>query len=159
MVSEAEKFSAEAASSAGARMIERARQSVVQVGRGGQGAGAGVVWRGEPGENLVLTNNHVVAGGPGRGGPRRGRPRGRPEANLRITLKDGRTLGAEAVKRSRGLDLALLRVLGATEDLPAIPAGDSQALRGGELVYAIGHPWGRRAAVTAPRRPHGWPIA
>ena len=34
-------------------------------------------------------------------------------------------------------------------DLPALRVGDSDALRVGELVYAIGHPWGRLGAVTA----------
>ena len=128
-------------------MIERARGSVVQVGRGGRCAGAGVVWRGEPGENLVLTNDHVIAGGP-RGGGRRGGGR-RRDGGVRVTLGDGRTFDAEVVKRGRALDLALLRVVGDPGDLPTVPVGDSDALRVGELVYAIGHPWGRLGAVTA----------
>ena len=128
-------------------MIERARGSVVQVGRGGRCAGAGVVWRGEPGENLVLTNDHVIAGGP-RGGGRRGGGR-RRDGGVRVTLGDGRTFDAEVVKRGRALDLALLRVVGDPGDLPTVPVGDSDALRVGELVYAIGHPRGRLLAVTA----------
>ena len=45
---------------AGARMIEDAQRSVVQVRSGGRGIGAGVIWHPD---GLVLTNHHVVAGG------------------------------------------------------------------------------------------------
>jgi serine protease Do len=92
-----------------------------------------VIW-GEDG--LVLTNHHVVAGG------RRG-------ARVQVVVHDGKTFEAEVVKRGRELDLALLRLEEFPGDLPAIPVGDSDKLRVGELVYAIGHPWGRLGAVTA----------
>ena len=125
---------ARAASSAGAEMVEEARGSVVEVQSGGRGSGAGVIW---PGEGLVLTNDHVVAGGRRHGG------------GTRVVLHDGRMLDADIVKRSRTLDLALLRPRGETGGLPAAPVGDSDALRVGELVYAIGHPWGNPGTVTA----------
>jgi serine protease Do len=124
---------ARAASSAGAALVEEARRAVVEVRSGGRGSGAGVIW---PGEGLVLTNNHVVAWGRRRGG-------------VRAVLHDGRTLEVEVVKRSRGLDLALLRLRGETGGLSAAPVGDSDALRVGELVYAIGHPWGNPGTATA----------
>ena len=117
--------------SAGAEMVGRAQESVVQVRSRGRGTGAGVIW---DAEGLVLTNHHVVAGG------RRG---------ARIVLRDGRTFDAENVMRGRTLDLALLRIREAPGDLPAAPVGDSDTLRVGQLVYAIGHPWGRLGAVTA----------
>lgn len=123
--------SAEAASSASARMVERAHKGVVQVRSGGKGAG--VIW---DADDLVLTNHHVVAG------DRRGR-------KVQVTLHDGRTFDAEVVKRSRSLDLALLRIEGGPGGLPAVSVGDSDKLRVGELVFAIGHPWGRLGAVTA----------
>ena len=119
------------ASSAGAEMVERSQRSVVQVRGGNRGAGAGVIW-GDGG--LVMTNEHVVA-----------RSRGKVE----VTLRDGRRFDAEVIKHSRELDLALLRLRDAPEDLPVAPVGDSDALRAGALVYAIGHPWGRLGAVTA----------
>ena len=119
---------------AGARMIEDAQRSVVQVRSSGRGIGAGVIW---PGDGLVLTNHHVVAGGRHRKG------------NVRVALRDGRTLDARVVKSDRSLDLALLRLEGDYGDLPAAPIGDSDALRVGELVYAIGHPWGSVGAVSA----------
>jgi serine protease Do len=114
-------------------LVEGARRTVVEVRSGGRGSGAGVIW---PGDGLVLTNNHVVAKGRRRGG-------------VRVILQDGRALEAEVVKRSRGLDLALLRLLGETGGLSVAPVGDSDALRVGELVYAIGHPWGNPGTATA----------
>ncbi|MDQ3862910.1 MAG: S1C family serine protease [Actinomycetota bacterium] len=117
---------------AGTRMIEGAQRSVAQVRSRGRGIGAGVIW---PGDGLVLTNHHVVAGGHRRG-------------NVSVALGDGRTLDAGVVKSGRGLDLALLKLEGDYRDLPTAPVGDSDALRVGELVYAIGHPWGRVGAVS-----------
>jgi serine protease Do len=122
-----------AASSASAEMIGGSCESVAQVQSRGRGTGAGVVWNTD---GLVLTNHHVVAGG------RRG-------SRVQVVLRDGRTFDAEVVKSGRSLDLALLRIEDAPGDLPAAPVGDSGALRIGELVYAIGHPWGRLGAVTA----------
>jgi len=116
---------------AGARMIEEAQRSVVQVRSGGRGIGAGVIWRQD---GLVLTNHHVVAGA---------------RRDVKVALQDGRTFGAGVLKSSGSLDLALLELEGDHGDLPAAPVGDSDALRVGELVYAIGHPWGRVGAVSA----------
>lgn len=138
MVQGNEESLARAASSEGARMVEVARESVVQVAGGGRGSGAGVIW---PGDGLVLTNDHVLPRG------RRGGRRGGRRAT-RVALRDGRTFDADVVKRSRELDLALLRLRDAAE-LPAASVGDSDVLRVGELVYAIGHPWGNPGAVTA----------
>jgi serine protease Do len=118
---------------AGVRMIEGAQRSVVQVRSSGRGIGAGVIW---PGDGLVLTNHHVVSGRRRRG-------------NIRVAVRDGRTLEADVVKSGLNLDLALLRLEGDHGDLPAAPVGDSDALRVGELVYAIGHPWGSVGAVSA----------
>ena len=117
----------------GVRMIEDVQRSVVQVRGSGLGIGAGVIW---PGDGLVLTNHHVISGRRRRG-------------NLRVALHNGRTLDADVVKSGRNLDLALLRLEGEYGDLPETPLGDSEALRVGELVYAIGHPWGSIGAVSA----------
>jgi serine protease Do len=118
---------------AGARMIEDAQRSVVHVRSSGRGIGAGVIW---PGDGLVLTNHHVISGRRRRG-------------NIGVGLHDGRTLDARVVKSDRSLDLAVLRLEGDHGDLPAAPVGDSDALRVGELVFAIGHPWGSVGAVSA----------
>jgi serine protease Do len=116
---------------AGARMIESAQRSVVQVRSGGRGIGAGVVW--DP-DGLVMTNLHVVAGG---------------HRKVTVALHDGRAFDANVSKSNGSLDLALLRLAGEGLDLPSAPVGDSDALRVGELVYAIGHPWGWVGAVSA----------
>jgi serine protease Do len=116
---------------AGARMIEDAQRCVVQVRSKGRGIGAGMIW---PGDGLVLTNHHVVAEG---------------RRKVTVALHDTRTFDAEVVKSGRSLDLALLKLDGNPPDLPAAPVGDSDALRVGELVYAIGHPWGMVGAVSA----------
>ncbi len=125
--------SAPAVARAAAQMIEDAQRSVVQVRSGSRGAGAGVVW---DANGLVLTNDHVVAGR-------------RPGVDVRVVLPDGRSFDADAAGRSGSPDLALLRLREVPGDLRAAPVGDSDALRVGELVYAVGHPWGRLGAVTA----------
>jgi serine protease Do len=121
-----------------AAMIEAVLPGVVQVSRdthrrGPQGgAGAGFIW--SP-DGSVVTNHHVVAGSGGK---------------VEVILTDERSFDAEVVGSSRRLDLAMLRLRDApAEDLPTPPVGDSDALRVGELVFAVGHPWGRRGAVTA----------
>ncbi len=116
-------------SSAIIEMLARVRSSVVQVRSEGHGVGAGVIWRADGG---VLTNFHVVAGGRGR---------------IQVHLTDGRSLDATVVSHNRALDLALLKA--DADDLPAALVGDSTSLRVGELVFAVGHPWGRRDVVTA----------
>jgi serine protease Do len=122
-----------AVNEAGPRMIEHAQGSVAQVRSGSRGAGAGVVW---DAGGLVMTNNHVVAAR-------------RTGGEVMVTLRDGRSFDADVAGRSRSLDLALLRLRDVPGDLPTVPVGDSDALRVGELVYAVGHPWGRLGAVTA----------
>jgi serine protease Do len=114
-------------------MVEHAQRSVVQMQSRNRGAGAGVIW---DKDGLVLTNHHVVAGR-------------RLDGRVRVILHDDRAFEAEVVKRGRDLDLALVRIKDGPGDLPVAPVGDSDKLRVGELVYAIGHPWGRLGTVTA----------
>jgi serine protease Do len=109
-------------------VLERVRPGIVRVrGRGPAGAG-GVVWR----RDAVVTNHHVVAGA---------------RQALRVVCVDGRAHAARVVEISRRLDLALLEVPGA--DLAPAPIGRSARLRVGELVFAVGHPWGQPWVVTA----------
>src|SRR5918995_1703476 len=125
--------SVRAVAQAGTRMIEDAQQSVVQVRSGSRGAGAGMIW---DAKGLVLTNDHVVAGR-------------RTGVDVRVVLPGSRSFDADVAGRSGSPDLALLRLREVPSDLRAAPVGDSDALRVGELVYAVGHPWGRLGAVTA----------
>ena len=101
----------------------------MQVRRAGRGGGTGFVWH-EKG--AIVTNHHVVANA---------------STKLEIELLDGRVLQASVVDSDPMLDLALLNV--PADKLPALPVGDSAKLRVGELVFAIGHPWGQRGVVTA----------
>ena len=127
-----------AAGAEAAAMIEAVLPGVAQVRRETRrrgprgGAGAGFLW--SP-DGSVMTNHHVVAGSGGK---------------VEVILTDDRSFDAEVVGSSCRLDLAMLRLRGApAEDLPTPPVGDSDDLRVGELVFAVGHPWGRRGAVTA----------
>jgi serine protease Do len=112
-----------------AEMIEQAQASVVQVRRGDRGAGTGVIWQAKGG---IITNHHVIA---------------HAGSKILVELRDGRTLEAQIVDSDPTLDVALLNV--PADDLPAVPFADSSKLRVGELVFAIGNPWGQRGVVTA----------
>ena len=110
------------------RVAEQLRQSTVQVrGRRGPGGGSGVIW--QP-DGVIITNAHVVRG-----------------AEAIVTLADGRTFDAAVTARDDERDLAALKTEAA--DLPAAPIGDSDGLRVGELVLAVGNPLGLTGAVTA----------
>jgi serine protease Do len=103
------------------------RRITVEVRAGRLARGSGVIWRSD---GLIVTNAHVADGG-----------------RAQVVLADQRALPAALVARDRELDLALLRV-GAV-GLPAAGLGDSDHLRPGELVLAVGHPFGVGCAVTA----------
>ncbi len=108
-------------------MLSRARRSLVQVRSGRMGAGAGIVWMGD---GLILTNNHVV----GRG-------------SLRVILSDQSEYNASLVARDPESDLAALRIQAGS--LPSALVADSRNLRVGQMVFALGHPWGQIGFVTA----------
>jgi S1-C subfamily serine protease len=75
-------------------------------------------------DGFVLTNDHVTAG----------------EARVQIGLRDGRVLGGDVVGRDRTGDVAVVKVRG--DALPAATLGDSSSLREGDLVLALGNPFG-----------------
>lgn len=106
-----------------------AQPGIVQVRTEGRGGGTGIIVH-EDGR--MLTNNHVVAS---------------DNAKVEVLLSDGRTFPAAVLHRNPRLDLALLKIQG--DNLTPLTLGDSTKLRVGELVFAIGHPWGQRWAVTA----------
>lgn len=109
-------------------LAQRTLPSVVQLRGAGRGSGTGVVWGVD---GMVLTNDHVIAG---------------TRDETRVQTFDGRDLAVEVIARSQELDLALLRL--PVADLPPVSLGDSARLRVGELVFAIGHPWGQPWVVT-----------
>src|SRR3954454_6002195 len=93
-----------------------------------QGSGSGfIIDR----QGYILTNYHVIE-----------------EADrITVTLADGRGLGAELVGSDPAIDVALIRVAGVAE-LPQAPLGNSDDLRVGEWVCAIGNPLGYVHSVT-----------
>ena len=109
-----------------ANLNQRAQRSVVVVHNGRMGAGAGVIWRSD---GYIVTNQHVIA---------RGKPR--------VTLADGREYPARPIARKSDIDLALLHI--EAVDLPTALIADSRDLKVGEMVMAIGHPWGQLGAVS-----------
>src|SRR5207237_8993855 len=62
-------------------------------------------------------------------------------------LPDGRSLPARVLAHDPQRDLALLQVK--ASGLAALPLGEAEQLRAGELVFAVGHPWGVARAATA----------
>jgi Do/DeqQ family serine protease len=93
------------------------------------GAGSGVIVDADNG--YILTNHHVVG-----------------EADeIQVGLIDGRTLDAEIVGSDAATDIALIKVEG--DDLTEMPIGDSNAVRVGDFVIAIGNPYGLTHTVTS----------
>jgi S1-C subfamily serine protease len=92
-----------------------------------RGSGSGVIFTPD---GFTLTNNHVVE----RGGP------------IAVTLPDGRTMSAVLIGRDAETDLAVIRVTGSS--LPWAQFGDSRRLRVGQIVVAMGNPYGFHHSVT-----------
>ncbi len=110
-----------------AEVAERVRNSVVEVRAHEHGSGAGTIWRAD---GTIITNHHVV-----------------PADRAEVRLADGRTFPASIVARDVENDLVVLKI--AAQGLPAAEIGDGRSLRPGELVFAVGHPFGVKGAVTA----------
>ncbi|HSP19897.1 MAG TPA: trypsin-like peptidase domain-containing protein, partial [Myxococcaceae bacterium] len=81
---------------------------------------------------LVVTNNHVVEGG----------------SAISVRLADGRRFDAELVGRDAPTDLALVRLRSPPQDLPIAALGDSDRLRVGDWLLAIGNPFGLSTSVS-----------
>ncbi|PYM95161.1 MAG: serine protease [Candidatus Rokuibacteriota bacterium] len=108
------------------RLADNLRRITVEVTSAGNAVGAGVVWA--PG--WIVTNAHVIR-----------HPR------VAVRFADGRREDGVLVAGDRTADLAVLRV--PDVGLPAAVSDESDTLRVGSLVVAIGHPFGMRGALTA----------
>ena len=84
-------------------------------------------------DGLIVTNNHVIEGAD----------------EIRVVLTDRREYEAEIVGTDERTDLALLRVEVKGEELPFLPLSDSDELEVGDLVLAIGNPFGVGQTVTS----------
>lgn len=94
-----------------------------------QSLGSGVIVDAERG--LVLTNNHVIANA----------------VQITVTLRDGRQLAAEIIGTDPDTDVALIKI--PPENLTDIKPADSDKLRVGDFVVAIGNPFGLGQTVTS----------
>ncbi len=99
-----------------------------------EGVGSGVI---VDSSGIILTNNHVVAGAD----------------EVVVELADGREFKAEDVKTDPTSDLAVVRIKGAGT-LPAATLGDSDEMRIGDWVIAVGNPFGLEQTVSG--RHHQW---
>lgn len=94
-----------------------------------QGSGSGVI---VGVDGIVLTNNHVVE----------------EATKIKVTTYDKREFDAEVVGTDAKSDLAVLRLKGSVEGLKALTMGDSSRMRLGDVVLAIGNPFGVGQTVT-----------
>ena len=95
-----------------------------------RGLGSGVIIDAEAG--YVVTNNHVID----------------DATEIAVTLKDGRQFSATVLGRDAQTDIALLKI-DDPRNLTAINIGDSDAMRVGDFVVAIGNPFGLGQTVTS----------
>ncbi|HEV2562747.1 MAG TPA: Do family serine endopeptidase [Rhizomicrobium sp.] len=94
-----------------------------------QSLGSGVIVRAD---GIVLTNNHVVTGG----------------QNIVVALSDKREFKARVLLADSRTDLAVLKIDTKGEKLPTVAFGDSDKVQVGDLVLAIGDPFGVGQTVT-----------
>ena len=94
------------------------------------GSGSGVVFRAD---GLIVTNNHVVSNA----------------QSIIVALSDGRRLAARLLAASETEDFAVLKVDPGNAPLTAIKLGNSDNLKVGERVLAVGNPFGLGQTLTA----------
>ncbi|MBC8049107.1 MAG: Do family serine endopeptidase [Chitinophagales bacterium] len=86
-------------------------------------------------EGLIITNNHVIQGD--------------SDAGVTVALSDNREFEAKVILKDQRTDLAVLKIQDAEGEFPYLSFGDSDALEVGDLVLAIGNPFGVGQTVTS----------
>lgn len=86
-------------------------------------------------QGLIVTNNHVV--------------KGRGETEIRVALSDRREYDAKVVLQDEKADIAVLKIQGGDGNFPYLQFDDSDRLEVGDLVLAIGNPFGVGQTVTS----------
>src|SRR6476646_3412062 len=86
-------------------------------------------------EGLAVTNNHVIQGS--------------GEAEITVALSDGREFPAKVILKDERTDLVVLRLDAKNEKFPALDFSDSDSLEVGDIVLAIGDPFGVGQTVTS----------
>ena len=95
----------------------------------GQGLGSGFVINAD---GLILTNNHVV----------------KDATDIRVRLADNSEYVAKVIGKDAATDVALIKLTNPPRNLPTVVLGDSDALRQGDFVVALGSPFGLRETAT-----------
>ena len=103
---------------------------VARRGGTGEGTGSGIVL---DTSGNILTNAHVIAGA----------------SQIQVTFSDGKTASASVAGSNTAADLAVVHVSVAASSLHPVPLGDSNTVRVGDAVYAIGAPFGLAETMTA----------
>ncbi len=106
------------------------RPSLREEGPLSPGTGSGFVI--DP-KGLVLTNNHVIE----------------DAVTIKVRFEDGRTFDGEVLGRDPLTDVALVKLKGKFAPLPSVKLGDSNAMKVGDWVVAIGNPFGLAQSVSA----------
>ncbi len=88
-------------------------------------------------EGIVVTNNHVIQGGGG------------AAAEIRVALSDRREFDAKVILQDEKTDIAVLRIDADGTRFPTLEMTDSDALEVGDIVLAIGNPFGVGQTVTS----------
>ncbi|MBF0557675.1 MAG: DegQ family serine endoprotease [Nitrospirae bacterium] len=83
-------------------------------------------------QGYIITNNHVVEGAD----------------EIKVKASDGREFRARVIGRDKKTDLALIKISSIFKDLPTLELGDSEKIRVGDWVLAIGNPFGLEHTVT-----------
>ncbi len=117
-----------AASDPGLDLFERFFGQVPRQYQPRVGFGSGVIISSD---GYIITNNHVIEGAD----------------ELQVTMNDGKTFKAKVIGGDDVSDIALIKIDG--KDLPVIPFGDSDKLKVGEWVLAVGNPFNLTSTVTA----------